>query len=203
MFKRPARWVTTTALVVAGLTACDDGPGPTGVDVFPPSEDVSADLTGTAYDTNFARGADSYALRTGATLVSTESFEDGVVTVAIVGRRGGTITAGRHSLEIPRNAVLEDTEFRMEVLSGSTILVDLSARSVGSGEAVSAFPDELTLTLSYRNVLSSSDAKRLRNVYLHEDSPDQLVRLPSRLDKKNKTISSPIEHFSIYGMAIE
>ena len=204
MLKNPARWMATAALVVGALTACTDVSGPTEVSV-PFDESFSAELIDASlYDSQLTtEAASSYTRITGATLVSTESTEAGTVTIAIVGRRGGTISAGDHLLEIPRKALSEDVEFRMEVLAGGNVVVNLSARSVSSGEAVFLFPVPLTLTLSYRNVLSTADAKRLRNVYLFLDSPSYLIPLSTTLDQKNKTLSSPIVHFSQYGMAIE
>jgi hypothetical protein len=209
--------MATAALAVATLSACDEGPGPTGVDVVPPSESLSPELTGTSfYNTGFdyestsfsdtdlvLEAASLYTQTTGATLVSTTSSDGGTVTVAIVGRTGGTISAGDHSLEIPPRAVLQDTEFRMEVLGSGSVLVALSARKVATGEPVSVFPVPLTLTLSYKGVANNADVKRLRNVYLYLDSPSYLIPLISTVSRSAKTISSPISHFSIYGMAIE
>jgi hypothetical protein len=196
--------MTMAALVVGALTACDEGPGPTEVSV-PSTESFSAELIGGShYDTNLTLEAASlYTRTTGASLVSTEEYDFGTVTIAVVGRKGGTITAGEHSLEIPKKALEEDTEFRMEVMAGTNIVVGLSARSVRSGEPVSVFPDPLTLTLSFKNVLKTSDVMRLRNVYLYLDSPSYLVPLVSTLDIPSKTLSSPIWHFSQYGMAVE
>jgi hypothetical protein len=204
MLKRPARWITTAAFAVGTLTACNDGPGPTEVSV-PFSESLSADLlSGSLYDTNLTtESASLYTRTTGAHLVSRETPEAGTVTVAIVGRKGGTISAGDHRLEIPRKALSEDVEFRMEVLAGDNIIVNLSARSVSSGDPVSWFSVPLTLVLGYKSVFSTGDVTRLRNVYLYLDSSSYLVPLLSTLDQKNKTISSPISHFSQYGMAIE
>ena len=205
MFKRPALWMTTAALVVGTLTACDEGPGPTEVNVVPMSESFSADLIdGSLYDSALTlESASLYTRTTGATLVSTTSSGAGIVAIAVVGRSGGTISAGDHSLEIPRNAVSQNTEFRMEVLGTGSVLVALSARQVATGETVSVFPVPLTLTLSYKGAIDNADVKRLRNVYLYLDSPSYLVPLVSTLDQKNKTISSPVWHFSQYGMAME
>ena len=84
MFKRPARWMTTAALVVGALTACNDGPGPTEVTV-PFSESLSADLlSGSLYDTDLtAESASLYTRTTGAHLVSRETPEPGTVTVLL------------------------------------------------------------------------------------------------------------------------
>ncbi len=213
MVKRPFRWMTT-ALVVGTLTACDVGQGltdvtvdPSGQDIFTEltSADLSASLTETdLYDSALTEASASlYKEITGATLVSTTTTKSGIVAIAIVGPAGGTITAGDHWLVIPRDAVLENTEFRMEAFGGTNILVDLSARTVGSGAVVSSFPVPLTLRLSYRDISKNVDARRLRNVYLYLDSPDYLVPLLQTRNTKTKTISSPILHFSKYGMAIE
>ena len=54
-----------------------------------------------------------------------------------------------------------------------------------------------------KGVLKGTDLNRLRNVYLYLDSPSYLVPLYSTVSRSSKTISSPIWHFSQYGMAIE
>jgi len=200
MYKRPVRWMAAAALVLGTLTACSEGPGPTEV---PVSETLSADLSAAPVYSLTVEDASFYTRTTGATLVSAESESFGTMTIAVIGPYGGTISAGDHTLEVPRGAVAEATEFRMEAVAGNRILVDLSARSVSSGEEVSWFPVPLTLTLSYKGVIKNSDAKRLRNVYLYLDSPSYLLPLVSALDKRDKTLSSPIVHFSLYGMAIE
>lgn len=188
MFKPAAQWMATALLVVGTLTACTDDRGPTAVEV-PLNEIVSAGVVGHS----------PYS----AKLVSTESSELGTVTTAVIDRRGGIINAGRHSLFVPAMAVSRNTEFRMEVLAGPSIIVDLSARSVRGGQQVSVFPIPLFLTLSYESLPSDTDEARLRNVFLFEDSSDYLIPLISWLDTSGKTVSSPITHFSKYGMAIE
>lgn len=198
MLNRPTRWMATAALVVGTLTACQDGQLPTSLDST--TETFSADVIDTStYDV-----ATGYTVFSSGTLLETSTaIEPGNATIAVVGVNGGTISTGEHLLEIPRGAVSEDTEFSMEVKGGSKLLVDLSARRVSSGETVSAFPVPLTLTLSYRGFYTGKDVKRLRNVYLYLDSPSYLVPLISRLDRRSKTLASPIWHFSLYGMAIE
>ena len=208
MYKRTIRWMATVALAVGTLSACSDAPGPTDV-CTPFGETISAGVIDASYydalsSTDDAiEGGTLYTQATGATLVSTESFESGTVTIAIVGPDGGTMVAGNHTLDIPRNAVSEATEFTMSVQSGHQIVVDLSARSVVSGDSVTQFPVPLALSLSYKGLIRNSDAKRLRNVYLVEDSPSLLLPLFTTVDKRNKILSSPIWHFSLYGMAME
>ena len=132
MFKRPTRWMTTAALVLGALTACNEGPGPTEVSV-PFGESFSADLIdGSLYDTDLTTEAASlYTRTTGAALVTTQSYEAGSVAIAIIGPGGGTISSRYHSLQIPRNAVSEDTEFRMEVVPGTHIQFKFTQGSWG------------------------------------------------------------------------
>lgn len=201
MLKRSARWMTAAVLVVAGLTACSDGPAPT--EVSGPSIETSPYDTGLTIQTAMA-----YVQTTGASLASTESEDFGDVATAIIGEKGGTLRAGYHTLVVPPGAVGDPTWFRMEVIPGAHILVDLSAREIDDGKVdhsdpVYKFDRPLNLILSYEKVLSKSDVERLRNVYLYLDSPRYLVPLESRIDYEHKTLSSPIWHFSQYGMAIE
>lgn len=207
MFKRTTRWMTTAALVVTALTACTDSPGPTEL-ILPLDGGVPADqVTSSFYDLYNTEltsdGASLYSSSTGARLLTTDTPVDPAVTIAVVGPEGGTISAGVHALEIPRNAVSEPTEFTIETVGGSHIIVDLSARSVQNGQSVSAFPVPLTLTLSYKGLIKNSEARRLRNVYLFQNSPNLLVPLYYTLNQSDKSLSSPIWHFSQYGMAIE
>lgn len=201
MSKKTTRWMTTAALVVAALAGCSDAPGPAEVTEEPKA--VSPYDTGPTIQTAMA-----YVQATGATLASTESEDFGDVATAIIGENGGTLRAGNHTLVIPPGAVGEKTWFRMEVVSGANILVDLSAREVDDGQVdhddpVYKFARPLNLILSYEKVLSNSEVERLRNVYLFLDSSRYLIPLESKINREDKTISSPIEHFSRYGMAIE
>lgn len=204
MFKRPTRWMAT-ALVVGALTACSDGLTPTEPSLDSTTESLSTDLIDASlYDSDpTLASATLYTEASGAALVPTTRTDAGQVVTMVVGPGGGEIRAGDHSLAIPRNAVSKATEFRMEVVAGTNILVDLSARGVASGKTVSQFSVPLTLTLSYKGIFSGADVRRLRNVYLYRDSPSYLLPLTSVLHKKDKTLSSPISHFSLYGMAIE
>lgn len=199
MLKRPARFMTTAALVVGALLgACADAPGPTEVDVRSPEA--------SPYDGLTIQAAMMYVQTTGATLVSKESEDFGAVATAIIDEDGGTLRVGGHTLQVPPNAVNEDTWFRMEVVSGANILVDLDAWVYDEGELddrVYTFNRTLNLILSYDGILSKSDLDRLRNVYLYRDSPKYMIPLGSTINTQDKTITSPIEHFSRYGMAIE
>ena len=198
MFKPMTRWMTTAVLVAGMLTACDGGPGPTEVSLSTSSTETLASGSDLLLE-----AASSYTRTTGATLVTTTSSALGTVATAVVGSGGGTIGAGDHFLEIPKDAVADATEFRMEVVTGDNVLVALSARRVSTGDPVSMFPVPLTLNLSYKSLGRGTDLKRLRNVYLYLDSPNYLLPLVSTLSKSTKTVSSPVWHFSRYGMAIE
>ena len=202
MFKRRAKWMATAALVVGALTACDEGPGLTEVAVSDGLYDDA--INASPYDTGFTlQTAALYVESTGATLASMESETFGDVAKALIGEDGGTLRAGDHTLVIPPDAVDDDTWFRMEVVSGANILVDLKALDAKDGDRVYEFERSLTLTLSYKDIFSSGDPSQLRNVYLYMDSPQYMIPLSSKVDEKNRTISSPIWHFSLYGMAIE
>jgi len=204
MFRKPARWMTTGALIVGALlTACSEGPGPTEV---PVSESLSDEaIPVSPYDKSLTiQTAALYVQTTGATLATMESETFGDVATAIIGEDGGTLRAGDHTLEIPPDAVDDETWFRMEVVSGASILVDLKAQDVEDRHPVYEFDVDLKLTLSYKSVLKAGgDASQFRNVYLYLDSPKYMIPLASTLDEENMTISSPIEHFSLYGMAME
>ena len=204
MFKRSVRLLTTAALVVGALTACHEGPGPTEVSQPTAETFPTAWLNGALYDAELTvETAALYAAATGAALVSSDDSPTRTATKAIIGRDGGTISVGGHTLEIPRGAVEENTVFVMEVVAGTSLVVDLSAYEADDGDRVDKFDRDLTLTLSYAGWVSDSDADELRNVYLFQDAEHLLVPLESWLDMNERTVSSPIDHFSQYGMAIE
>lgn len=197
--------MATAALVVGVLAGCSEGPGLTEVSQ-PPVESFPTEwLNGALYDTELTtQTAALYVEATGAMLVSTGEGEQSRGGVkAMVGEDGGMLRVGNHSLRIPRDAVDDPTVFMMEVVLGTELVVSLRAYDAEDGVSVSEFDKDLTLTLSYEGIVTDDDSWRLRNVYLFQDSSNHLVPLYSVLDEENNTISSPIDHFSLYGMAIE
>lgn len=204
MFKRITRLTTTAALVVVALAACDQAPGPTEV-IMPVGEPASPYVVDyTLYDSELSvESASLYSTVTGARLAETDAPVESEVATAIIGPEGGSLSTTRNTLQVPPNAVSHPTEFTLEVVGGNHILVDLSARTVNGGQTVSQFPVPLTLTLGYRGLIKNGQVNRLRNVYLFLDSPSYLVPLFFTVNKSDKSLSSPIWHFSQYGMAIE
>ena len=60
-------------------------------------------------------------------LITTTVSVTETTVVQVVGKSGGNIQLGPHSLFIPRRAVLEDTQFTLTIVGGDFIHVELSA----------------------------------------------------------------------------
>lgn len=144
----------------------------------------------------------SYSTSAWIDLVTTDVSVTDETTVQVVGRRGGEVHAGQHSLFIPRGAVSEDTEFSVRLVGGDYIQVELGARRVSDGAEVSTFSKDLLLRLSYADA-DVSDPYSLTNVYLADGTTDgTLEALASYVSFSTQTVSSPISHFSGYAMGM-
>lgn len=180
------------ALVVLGTFAGCEAGGPAAPELTAPS----------ASTPSTAAGDGSY------TLVQAPPLPALLETSEWVGRAGGTLRAGNHSLGVPAGAVHEPTLFTMAQLAGGTVQVELLALEldpllgfvdVGSD----GFHDgkRVRLTLSYAGAIDLPDPTRLRILRLEDDGT--VTELPTTLDTAGRTVSAELEHFSRYCMAID
>jgi hypothetical protein len=114
---------------------------------------------------------------------------------ATIGRFGGTIKVGPHSLWIPPGALL----------SSKTITAKIAKNDYTN--SVMLYPEGLkfiapaVLTLSTKNCDRQTLLKPLQVVYTTDDLQHILDLLPSVNNPVNKTIIGTIRHFSRYAVA--
>lgn len=111
-----------------------------------------------------------------------------------IGREGGTIAVGPHTLEIPAGAL------RRSILITAAIVPD-SASSVKLGPAGLTFAVPARLTLSYAHCHGAGISRAFRRVAYTTDALEVLKLLPSQDKAEKKTVSAWLDHFSRYAVA--
>jgi hypothetical protein len=120
------------------------------------------------------------------------------LVVDIIGLDGGILRLDKHELVVPAGAVLQPTLFQMEKVRSRQIVVDLTATRNGRDVGERGFEKPVTLTLSYDGLRVSDPSK----LFILRVMPDgRHERLPSVVDRENKTVSAELDHFSKYAMA--
>lgn len=123
--------------------------------------------------------------------------------VVVIDAAGGEVKAGGHILIVPRGAVTAPTAFRMEVLAGSFIQVDLSAVQVSDQAPVSRFPIALRLKLDYKSALAVNEG-RLGVAYLVDGTvTGRQQRMPAFVDYSGRFVDGLISHFSTYALIVD
>jgi hypothetical protein len=114
------------------------------------------------------------------------------VTKQKIGRKGGVLKVGTHSLVIPKDALSESVTITAEQIRGTTNSIRFSPERL-------QFDKPATLTMSYENCALVLFKKKI--VYTDENL-NILEVLKASLDLfKKKTVSAPIDHFSRYAVA--
>jgi hypothetical protein len=120
--------------------------------------------------------------------------------------KGTTLKVGQYKLVVPKGAVNKKTYFVMTVLPGTSVSVSLNAYDASTFAEVSTFRKDLTLTLPYSEVDASAIDKegwlRIGNVS-EEDAEAVLEIVDTEVDKRAKTITGKISHFSLWAVAKE
>lgn len=114
---------------------------------------------------------------------------------------GGEITVLGHTLSVPAGAVATLTIFTMTALPGGKIEVDLLALApiLLTDIGVLGFNKPVTLTLSYAGTPDNVDPKRL--VIVHVRTNGDIEPRKTTVDKKDRTASAKLDHFSKYCLA--
>ncbi len=146
-------------------------------------------------------GAKSYKLFTGLTPPSTQQIPTS----------GGTISKEEVTVSIPANSADESLNYEVElgpfesfseIIKSIVPSVFLSANTL-QGNPVSTFNNPLTLTYDYSEAdLSNSDEDSISFYFFNEVS-NLWEKLPSLVNKNNKTISTETTHFSQYAVMAE
>jgi hypothetical protein len=127
----------------------------------------------------------------GTVLVSCEALPE-QSTSKVIGRRGGKIDIGPHSISIPAGALSRDTRITAQLPGDRASSVRLSPEGL-------KFNKPATLSLSYAHCRQLLPLP-MRIVYTTDDLAIlQLLR--SRDDRRGKMVSAPLDHFSRYAVA--
>jgi hypothetical protein len=111
----------------------------------------------------------------------------------VVGRAGGTIRVGPHSLVIPRNALARDTRITAHLPSDRVNRVEFQPHGL-------EFAREAKLTMSYANcyLLGSTLPKRIAYI----DANLNILELLLSVDNlRAQEVSTDLQHFSEYAVA--
>jgi hypothetical protein len=109
-----------------------------------------------------------------------------------VGRGGGTINVGPHSLYIPKGALTGPVSITATAREGALVKVDFQPEGLRFGRPA-------VLTMSYAHC--SSRPKHPRIVYVTDDLQTILEALPSVNDKRKERVTAKLDHFSGYAFA--
>lgn len=110
---------------------------------------------------------------------------------ATIGRNGGTLRVGPHTLVVPRGALSSEVTIRVRIASLTGIAVDCTPSPF-------RFNCPVQLTLSYAGTqYENADAPPPLTVFFMEDGGG-LERFPSVVDHVAKTVTAQTDHFSRY-----
>ena len=110
-----------------------------------------------------------------------------------IGRNGGTLKVGPHTLTIPYGALAQDTRITANAPSGSYAEVQFQPHGL-------TFKRDVTLSVSYAKcgLLQTNNPPVI--VYADDDR-NILEILKSTLDTRQKTVTGKTDHFSSYILA--
>jgi hypothetical protein len=115
---------------------------------------------------------------------------------------GGTITTAAYTLTVPRGAVTKNTKFEVKPSNTGAYMLELHAYQQGLFGLVDVgsrgFRKPVLLTISYANANGVTDVRKLGIIYIA--SPEQIELQQTSVDTRNKTVTSPLSHFSRYAM---
>jgi hypothetical protein len=183
---KPLRTLTAlfAALLITFTAACADkaptAPAPA------PELSLIGDLTGTV------TGVLGGVLKPVTGLLACDVRQT-YTTTKVIGREGGTIQVGAHSLVIPRDALTSPQTITATAPRGNVVEVEFQPHGL-------RFARPTTLTMSYRECgLVKSVLKKLnpRIVYVDENRNilETLLSLPDLL---RQTVTAKTDHFSSY-----
>lgn len=113
------------------------------------------------------------------------------ITRKAIGKDGGTIQVGNHTLVIPKGALKHKTTITAEQISGRTNSLRFSPEGL-------RFEKPSTLTMSYKNCL----VVLLQKHIVYTDEKLTILEVLRSLDLFGKrAVSAPIDHFSRYAVA--
>lgn len=127
----------------------------------------------------------------GVVQLLTCSSQPYAITSTEIGRAGGTIVVGSHTLVIPRGALQRPVTITAEQMPGRTNSVRFQPEGL-------RFEKSAALTMSYSNCVELVAPKQI--VYTDEGL-SILELLKSRDTNRRQTVTAPVDHFSRYAVA--
>jgi hypothetical protein len=112
---------------------------------------------------------------------------------------------GKYELRVPKDAVSQNTLFRMKIIDGPVAGVSLEAWD-SRGNPVTKFKHDLELTLPYEDIedFEITDPSNLLVVNIAGVNDETILEVVNtRVDKKDQTVTGRIAHFSVWCIAIE
>ena len=177
------------------LASCADSAGPENESPVQPQAGLISD----ALTLLKAPPPSEYTLITEPTLLGDLDLSK------LIGLNGGSISVAGITLTVPKGAVTVPTLFTVAALPTSVIDASLTATTTNLLGLVTdvgsiGFKKPVTITMSYARATNVKDPSKLFLVY-YDYANNKLVKLPSVVDTKSKTVSAQVDHFSKYGMA--
>lgn len=127
---------------------------------------------------------------------------NGSEAYAWITSEGGTVKTAAYTLTVPRGAVSTKTKFVVKPTNTGAYMLELDAYQQGLLGLVNVgakgFKKPVLLTISYAKATGVTDAKSIVIVYV-TTSVDGVIQ-STTVDTRNKTVTSPLSHFSKYAM---
>lgn len=201
--------VALATVAVLGITNC--GRDITAPETPPVEQQSQTELLGLGglLDDLFDRGGDEQNDSDQAgeyTLITEEPHDVGLLDLLVsrlLGLGGGLLSILGHSIYVPADAIDGVALFSLQVENDGYIEVDLSATRISLLGLIDigsqGFDKPVTLTLSYARATNVEDPDDL--VILRRLPDGGFEELPTTVNKRNKTVSAKLDHFSGYCMA--
>ncbi|HEX6588338.1 MAG TPA: hypothetical protein VF039_04900 [Longimicrobiales bacterium] len=125
----------------------------------------------------------------------------------LIGLDGGTLSLLGHRLVVPANAVDQPTTFTLGVLLSGNTRVDLTAYAPGNSGRIdvgaAGFDRPVRLDMSYERATNVRDPRDLVIIRLNPAGMGALHEVvPATVDTRNERVTTWLEHFSGYAMAM-
>lgn len=184
-FRLAAR-ITGAAALAATLVSCTDSPS------APPAPNPSllGGVVGTVTGTTTTLTGPLSDLLNGLVACRVRETERGSATI---GRYGGVVRVGPHTLQVPAGALDRDVTISAVAPAGDFVKVELQPEGL-------RFARPTALTLSYRDCGLLGNL-RYTLVYLGDDDRTVLEILPSVANLLTRSVTGRLEHFSNYAIA--
>ena len=176
------------AATVLVFTACSDASQIAGPDA---STAVDFTLDARKADTQLASPLASHAQL--LVCASTDSY----TATAVIGREGGSLSAGGATITMPPKAVNRPTLFTMTVPASQYVEVEI----VAENRPHFNFDRRVSITLDYSRCGLEIDDKPLTAWHIDPASKSLLKQMPGRRDRRDRQVSFGTDHLSGYALA--